>query len=71
MLKDYVVMNYFNRKFRLWVVRLSNLKQEAHGLQSSPELQFIIAITCVLDWHDDLCMVDLKLHNSTRGPMVL
>ena len=47
------------------------VKQMAHEPQSSPELQFIIAITCFLDWHDDKCMVDLKLHNSTRGPMVL
>ena len=35
-------------------------------LCGSPELQFQIAITCFLDWHDDSCMLDLKLHNSTR-----
>ena len=24
-----------------------------------------------LDWHDNSCMLDLKQHNSTTGPMVL
>ena len=38
-------------------------KQEANGRQSSPELQFQIVIACFLDWHDNLCMLDLKKHN--------
>ena len=42
-------------------------KQEAHGPQSSPELQFQIALTCLLDWHDDSCVLDLKLHNLLTG----
>ena len=41
------------------------------GPQNLPELQFRIAITCFLDWHDDSCMLDLKLQNLTRRPMVL
>ena len=38
-------------------------KQEARGPQSSPELHFQIATICCLDWHDESCMLDLKLHN--------
>ena len=31
-------------------IYFKNVKQEAHGPQSSPELQFQITITCYLDW---------------------
>ena len=33
------------------------------GYKSSPELQFQMTNTCILDLHDDSCMIDLKLHN--------
>ena len=60
---------YYHPLFALY--DWNTVKQEAHGPQRSPELHFIIAIICFLDWYDDSCMLDLKLHNSTRGPMVL
>ena len=63
---------YFNSENKnshdiITVVKAS--KQEAHRPQSSPELQSQIAVTCYLDSHDDSSMLDLKLYNSTRGPM--
>ena len=44
----------------------ARIRQEAHGPQSSPNPHFQTAITCSLDWHDDSCMVDLKLQNRTE-----